>query len=102
MAEEYEYFLKLYVSGATRPVSARAIANLQRLCEEEFGGRCRIEIVDVVEHPQAAEEANIIATPLLVRMQPAPPYRVIGDLSDAARVLEWIGAKSRATKEPRP
>lgn len=102
MAEEYEYLLTLYVSGATRPVSTRAITNLQRLCEEEFGGRCGVEIIDVVEQPQAAEDANIIATPLLVRAQPAPPSRVIGDLSDTARVLKWLGVRSHVTKEHRP
>ena len=85
-----EYALRLYVVGRT-PRSARAIANLQRLCDERVPGRVEVEIIDVAEQPQRAEQDRIIATPTLVREQPPPQRRVIGDLSDPDRVLAGLG-----------
>jgi circadian clock protein KaiB len=83
-----DYVLKLYVSGQT-PCSQRAIANLRRICEQGLNGRCDLTIIDVLEHPELAEADKILATPTLVREQPGPARRIIGDLSDADKV--WFG-----------
>ena len=45
--------LRLYVAGQT-PKSLAAFANLKRLCEEHLPGRYRIEIIDLLTHPQLA------------------------------------------------
>jgi circadian clock protein KaiB len=78
--------LCLYVAGQT-PKSLRAIDNLQRICDEELPGRYRIEIIDLVENPQLARAAQIIALPTLVRQMPQPLRKILGDLSDTAKVL---------------
>lgn len=64
-----------------------AIANLQRICEQELGGQYDLEIIDVLEFPDLAEEAKILATPTLIKSLPPPLRRVIGDLSDTEKVL---------------
>lgn len=81
--------LQLYVTGDT-PRSQRALANLQRLCDQHLAGRYSLEVVDVLTMPHLAEAARILATPTLVRLHPAPPRRVIGDLSDDRRVLDGL------------
>jgi circadian clock protein KaiB len=81
-----EYILKLYVTGQT-PRTERAIANLRKLCEHELAGRYEVEVIDVLEHPQLAEDEKILATPTLVRYLPPPLRRVIGDLSESEKVL---------------
>ena len=65
----------------------RAQANLRRLCDELLSGQCRVEIIDVLEQPQLAEQQKILATPTLIRELPLPMRRVIGDLSDEEKVL---------------
>jgi circadian clock protein KaiB len=80
------YMLKLYVTG-TSPRAEVAIANLRRICEQELRGQYRLEIIDVLEHPQIAEEERILATPTLIKQLPPPLRRVIGDLSDTEKVL---------------
>lgn len=80
------YLLRLYVTG-TSPRTGVAVANLQRICQEELEGRYELEIIDVLEHPQAAEDARILATPTLIKQLPPPLRRVIGDLSDKDKVL---------------
>lgn len=64
-----------------------AIENLRRICEQDLEGRYELEIIDVLEFPQIAEDENILATPTLIRELPLPLRRVIGDLSDRDKVL---------------
>jgi circadian clock protein KaiB len=80
------YILKLYVTGKT-PRAEKAIANLRRICEEELRGQYELNIIDVLEHPQLAEDEKILATPTLIKRLPPPLRRVIGDLSDKEKVL---------------
>ena len=81
-----KYVIKLYVTGQT-PRSQLAIRNLRRLCEEELQGRYELEVIDVLERPQLAENEKILATPTVVKELPVPIRRIIGDLSDTERVL---------------
>jgi circadian clock protein KaiB len=80
------YLLKLYVTG-TSPRAELAIANLRRICEQDLRGQYKLEIIDVLEQPQQAEDDKILATPTLIKQLPPPLRRVIGDLSDKEKVL---------------
>jgi circadian clock protein KaiB len=76
----------LFVTGESLR-SSTAIANLRRICEEELAGLYDLEIIDVLESPELAEDARILATPTLIKSLPPPLRRVIGDLSDKEKVL---------------
>lgn len=78
--------LRLYVTGRT-PRAQRAIENLRLICESELAGMYEVEVVDVLEHPQLAEDEKILATPTLVKKLPEPVRKIIGDLSDHEKVL---------------
>lgn len=71
----------------TSPRTSMAISNLKRICEQELEGRYDLEIIDVLEYPQLAEDEKILATPTLIKQLPPPLRRVIGDLSDKEKVL---------------
>ena len=88
VASEREEFwtLRLYVAGQT-PKSVRAFANLKKICEEHLAGRYRVEVIDLLEHPQLAQGDQILAIPTLVRRLPVPIKKIIGDLSNTERVL---------------
>jgi circadian clock protein KaiB len=86
--------LKLYVTGRT-PRSQRAIDNLQRICDEHLAGRYDMHVIDVLLAPEVAEREHILATPTVVKELPLPPRRIIGDLSDAARVLLGLELTSK-------
>lgn len=81
--------LQLFVTGQT-PRSLRALANLRRICDARLPGRYELRVVDVLERPQVAEEARVLATPTLIRLSPQPSRRVIGDLSDERRVVDGL------------
>jgi circadian clock protein KaiB len=80
------YRLKLFVTGQT-PRSQRAVANLRRICDSELDGPAEMIIIDVLERPQVAEDEKVLATPTLVKEFPLPVRRVVGDLSDTAKVF---------------
>jgi circadian clock protein KaiB len=89
--------LKLYITGRS-PRAELAIANLRRLCTEELAGCYEIEIIDVLEHPELAEDDRILATPTLIKQLPPPLRRVIGDLSNRDKVLLGLDVRPRAER----
>jgi circadian clock protein KaiB len=90
------FVLKLYISG-TSPRADVAIANLRRICEQELHGQYELQIIDVLEHPQLAEDEKVLATPTLIKQLPLPLRRVIGDLSDKQKVLFGLAVQPRAS-----
>ena len=84
--------LRLYIAGQT-PRSIAAFANLKKLCEEHFAGRYRIEVIDLIQNPQLAAGDQILAVPTLVRRLPEPVRKIIGDLSNADRVLVGLDVR---------
>lgn len=94
-----KYLLTLYVTG-TSPRAKIAIANLQHLCEHELHGEFELEIVDVLENPQRAEDEKILATPTLIKQLPLPLRRVIGDLSDRDKVLLGLEVHPQPASAP--
>lgn len=80
---------RLFVAGSS-PRSSRAVENLRRLGDDALGGRYEMEVVDVLEHPERAEEERILATPTLIKHFPLPQRRVMGDLSDTDTVLRVL------------
>ena len=87
--------LRLYVAGQT-PKSLNAFANLKRMCEEHVPGRYKIEVVDLLKHPQLAAGDQIVAIPTLVRKLPEPIRKIVGDLSNTERAL--VGLQLRAAR----
>ena len=81
-----EYLLRLYVAGQT-PKSVAAFANLKKICEEHLAGRYQIEVVDLLVNPALARGHQILALPAVVRQLPPPVKKIIGDFSNAERVL---------------
>ena len=92
-----KFALKLYVTGQTSK-SKRAIANLQRICDEELSGQYTMVVIDILERPQLAENEKILATPTLIREVPQPLRRIIGDLSNTEKVLMGLDIESITEK----
>ncbi len=88
-----KYELELFVVGASVKAQ-RAEQNLRRMCEAKLPGRYELRITDVLENADAAEAANILATPALVRRAPLPVRIVVGDLSDRNALAYGLGVEA--------
>ncbi len=93
MKSDSRYLLKLFVAGNTSR-SELAAANLRRICEDEFPGCYELVIIDVLRHPDIAEEKKILAAPTLIKELPLPVRRIVGDFSDKEKVLAGMGLLS--------
>jgi len=89
VAAEESLRLTLYIAGQT-PRAERALNNVRRIVEHDLGIEADLDVVDVLERPDLAEEALILATPTLVKEHPPPARRLIGDLSDTAKVVRAL------------
>lgn len=67
--------------------SARALANLKKICREHFDHNYEIEVVDTRNHPRRAKRDGVTATPTLIKRSPAPVWTIVGDLSEEAVIL---------------
>lgn len=90
MNADEQFVLRLYVTGMT-PRSTRAISAVRSVCEEFLHGRYALEIIDVYQQPALIRDEQIVATPTLVKHGPAPPRRLIGDMTNRARLLHGLG-----------
>ncbi len=87
------YVLHLFVTGASLN-SIRAIANLKHICEQYLPGQFDLEIIDVHQQKELAEQEQLIALPLLIKRLPLPERRFVGDLSNIQKVLNGLGITS--------
>lgn len=84
------YRLRLFIAGNTTR-SRRAIENLRAFCIAHLGSRFSLEVVDIYQQPELAGQSQVIAAPTLLRMEPLPERRIVGDLSQTDRVLRGLG-----------
>lgn len=88
------YRFRLYVSGNSWR-STRAVRQVKALCEEYLKNSYALEVIDVFQQPQPARAAQIIATPTLVREQPKPLQRFVGEWPDPDRLAALLGLKPK-------
>ena len=84
-----KYVLRLFVTGNTAR-ARRSVVNLQNFCQQFLPGRYQLEIVDIYQQPSLAREEQIVAAPTLIRRQPLPLRRLVGDFSDQQRVASGL------------
>lgn len=95
-ASVIEPVLRLYVAGtsATARRAEKQFVDLRDHIKPEW----KVEIIDVLEKPELAEKAGILATPTLAYDHPERSRRIVGDLGDTKRVLEFLGIELKGNR----
>jgi circadian clock protein KaiB len=96
MSEPVCFKFRLYVAGDT-PNSERAKVNLGALCRAHLPGAYRIELVDVMKHPERALTDGIFMTPTLIKVSPSPVRMIVGTLDRTDALLEGLGLSTNGT-----
>lgn len=81
----------LFVTGRAAH-SLRAIHVVRDLVDSGRFEDCELEVIDVAEAEDRADALGVFATPTLLRVDPGPERRIVGDLGDADRVFEAMRA----------
>jgi len=87
------YALRLFVTGNTRR-SVKAVENIRRICEQHLKGRYGLEVIDLYQQPELAAREHLLAAPTLIKTQPLPVRRMVGDMTDVDRVLAGLGLRA--------
>lgn len=93
--------LRLFISGQSR-TAMRAIDNLKAVCDDPVVKRrydLSVDIIDINESPQIAEEDRVLVTPTLLKKLPPPIRRVVGDLSDTQDILMTLDIDSSGRED---
>ncbi len=77
------YILRLFVAGATAR-SRQAVLHVRQTCAAELKAGCQLEVIDIYQQPQMAQDHQILATPTLIKTYPRPVRRFIGNLLNLA------------------
>src|SRR5262249_5104222 len=85
----HAYVLRLFVAGMTAR-STRGGAHIPAISEGHFAGAYQLGVIKPYQQPPLAPDEQIIAAPTCVKELPLPARRVIGDMSNSARVLEGL------------
>jgi len=80
---------RIYIAGNT-PRAIQAVKNLRKICSSHLSDDYDIEVIDLVTSPHLAERDDIFALPALVRSQPPPTKKIIGDLSNRDEVVQAL------------
>ena len=83
------YSFRLFIDREN-PRGRSAEMNLYNLCEEYLRDYYEIELIDISQNPQRAEEAGIFAVPCLLVQSPFSSQRIIGDLSTAHHFFQAL------------
>jgi circadian clock protein KaiB len=86
------YRLKLFVTGTT-PVSGKAVRNIREFCETYLPNDFQLEVIDIAKEPGLAKENQLIAVPTLIKEQPLPVRRFIGDMSATDKLISGLNLK---------
>lgn len=83
------YTLLLFISNQNLP-NPETLQTIHQILEEGLNLPYTLKIVDINKHPEQAEQFNISATPTLVRIQPQPTRRIVGEFDNWQRVLQIL------------
>lgn len=75
----------LYISHAQAGHEA-TVAHTRELMAMRYGTDFALEVVDVLEDPDRADAAHVVATPVLIVANGAGEQRFVGDLNPIAAV----------------
>ena len=89
------YVLRLFVVGST-PRAARSIAAIRSICERHLAGRYELEVVDLNQQPERAEDDDVVAVPTLIKELPLPVRRIVGEISEETGSLVLLNLEVSA------
>ena len=82
--------LRLFIAGDA-PNSLSAIHNLRATLAAHPYAEADLEIVDVLKHPEVGLRENVLVTPTMLKLAPAPERKIIGNLKDTVALAALLG-----------
>ncbi len=78
--------------------SFMAIENVREILDSYLTNNFNLEVIDIYQQRQLLKDMDIIAVPTLVRTEPKPEVRIIGDMLDKKEILKVLELKGGKQK----
>ena len=91
------YLFKLFIAGMNHS-SFMAIENVREILDSYLTNNFNLEVIDIYQQRQLLKDMDIIAVPTLVRTEPQPEVRIIGDMLNKKEILKVIELKGSKHK----
>lgn len=85
--------LRLFITGQSA-ISLKAKDNLYSFCESYLKDSYELKVIDVLKEPESAENEKILATPTVIKDQPTPSLRVIGDMTAYDKISQGLNIQT--------
>jgi len=86
---EKEYFFELFIYKNTL-LSKNAINNIKLILNKYLKNKFQLIITDVDKLPEATIKEDILIMPILIKRNPKPEIRIIGDFTNPKKVLKEL------------
>ena len=90
LSKQRTLHLRLYVAGEA-PNSVAALRHLKGLLASYPLLTTKLEIIDVLLHPEPGARAGVLVTPTMIKLAPPPERRIIGNLKDVEALISVLG-----------
>jgi len=85
--------IKFYLYMVESPKNVQMVAELKRVLDGKYKDGYTLEVIDILNNPDLAEKNNIMATPTLVKSEPLPSKRLVGDFSNGEKIIDLLDRK---------
>lgn len=80
---------RLYISGHNHKTDT-SISSLKKYLDMKFDGNYSLDVINVLAVPERAEIDNVIVTPTMIKVNPKPEKRLIGDIRAIQKFMELL------------
>lgn len=86
---EKKYFFELFIYKNT-VLSKNAITNIKSILNKYLKNKFQLIITDVDKLPEAAIKEDILIMPILIKRNPKPEIRIVGDFTNPKNILKEL------------
>ncbi|MBP0010872.1 MULTISPECIES: circadian clock KaiB family protein [unclassified Roseofilum] len=83
------YIFRLFVSG-NHNTTERLLHKVHLFLEQSLSQPYTLKVIDILKHPDLAEQDQVLATPTLLRVWPQPMRRVVGEIEYQEQLFRLI------------
>jgi circadian clock protein KaiB len=83
------YVFRLFISS-DNATAEKSLSNIHQLLEQGLDSPYTLKVIDINKNPEQAITHQVVVTPTLVRVEPKPVRRIVGQFDDLQRVLGII------------
>ncbi|MDX1953082.1 MAG: circadian clock KaiB family protein [Verrucomicrobiota bacterium] len=84
------YRFKLFIKGGQEG-NQNLVQRLNQGFSTHLTSGFELEVVDIDLHPEELEKNHVLAVPMLIKCEPQPLRRLIGDFTNIQKILISIG-----------